>query len=73
MVKVRLSKVGAKNNRIYRIVAIDQRRAREGKALEVIGYWHPKKDSLRIDKKKLDYWISRGAELSPAVEKIISK
>jgi len=73
MVKVRLSKVGAKNTRIYRIVAIDHRRAREGKALDTIGYWHPKKDSLSINKKKLDYWISRGAELTPAVEKIISK
>jgi len=73
MVKVRLLQVGAKNNLIFRIVAIEESRAREGKALDVIGYWYPKKDKVEIDKKKLEYWVGRGAQVTRAVEKIISK
>jgi small subunit ribosomal protein S16 len=73
MVKIRLLQVGAKNNLIFRIVAIEESRAREGKALDVIGYWYPKKDKAEIDKKKLGYWVDHGAQVTHAVEKIMAK
>jgi small subunit ribosomal protein S16 len=71
MVKIRLSRKGTKNKPIYRIVAIDESRKRGGKPLDVIGYWKPAKDEKRIDKKKLKMWISQGAQVTRAVEKIL--
>jgi len=50
MVKVRLSKQGSKKNTFYRIVAMEEGRARGGKTLDTLGYWYPKKKSINIDK-----------------------
>lgn len=71
MVKIRLSRSGVRNNPFYRIVAIDERKSTKGKVLNLIGYWHPLKKTLKIDKKILDKWIKVGAKISPAVAKIL--
>ena len=54
MVKIRLSKQGVKKKPFYRIVAVDERRKMGGKPLDILGYWNPVKDDLKLDKKKLD-------------------
>ena len=54
MIKIRLSRGGAKNNPSYRIIAIEEGRKREGRPLDILGYWYPKKDDFKIDKKKLE-------------------
>lgn len=72
MVKIRLSKKGAKGNVFYRIVAISESTKVTGKALDTIGYWHPSKNSKKIDKQKLEEWIKKGAQVSQAVSKLIS-
>ena len=71
MVKIRLARGGSKNNPFYRIVAIEERRARKGKPLEVIGYWNPLKGDKKIDKKKIEEWVGRGAKVSKAVTNLI--
>jgi small subunit ribosomal protein S16 len=54
-------------------VAIDSQNKREGKQLEILGYWNPREKSKKIDKKAYDKWISQGAQPSAAVKKLISK
>jgi small subunit ribosomal protein S16 len=71
MVKIRLARGGAKNAPFYRIVAIDEKRKRGGKPLEIIGYWHPAKNDIKIDKEKIKKWIDKGAVLTNAVKKLI--
>lgn len=71
MVKIRLARGGSKNNPFYRIVAIEERRARQGKPLEILGYWHPLRSDKKIDKKKIDKWVGRGAKVSKAVTTLI--
>ena len=71
MIKIRLAKHGAKGNKFYRIVAIDEHRKREGKTLDVIGFWHPSKKSIKIDSKKIEYWTKNGALLSVGVKKLV--
>jgi small subunit ribosomal protein S16 len=71
MVKIRLARGGAKNAPFYRIVAIDERRKRGGKPLEVVGYWHPAKDDIKIDKEKIEKWVEKGAVITNAVKKLI--
>ncbi len=71
MIKIRLSRSGVRNNPFYRIVAIDERKGPKGKFLDIVGYFHPLKKTLKVDKKILDKWIKVGAKISPAVEKIL--
>ena len=71
MIKIRLSREGSRNDPFYRVVAIDERRKRSGKSLDVIGYWHPYKNDKKIDKKKLNEWVGKGAKVTKAVEKLL--
>jgi len=73
MIKIRLSRGGRKKSPVYRIVAIEQSRKREGKALDIIGYWNPTTNSKKINKEKLSYWISRGAQKTKVVNKLLSE
>jgi len=73
MVKIRLARGGAKNNPFYRIVAIDTKRKRGGKPLDIIGFWHPAKDVKKIYTKKIDDWVKKGAQISQAVEKLLKE
>lgn len=73
MIKIRLTRKGAKNNPVYRIVAIEKTKKRDGKPLEILGYWYPKKGEKKIDKKKLKKWIDKGAKTTPAVDKLLNK
>jgi small subunit ribosomal protein S16 len=73
MIKIRLSRVGAKGNPFYRIVAIDERKKRAGRALEILGIWHPRKGLIKISNKKVDEWKAKGAQVTSAVNKLINK
>lgn len=71
MVKIRLSRSGVRNHPFYRIVAIEDKKGPKGKFLNIVGYWHPAKKTLKVNKKILDKWVKVGAKISPAVEKIL--
>ncbi|RJR30408.1 30S ribosomal protein S16 [Candidatus Microgenomates bacterium] len=72
MVKIRLSRQGKRNDPFYRIVATDSAKKRSGKMLEILGYWHPRVDSKEINKKAIEAWVAKGAQVSPAVKKLMS-
>lgn len=75
MVKIRLMRAGSKNNTFYRIVAADVRAPRDGKFLEILGYFDPTKEPnvVKLDKEKYDSWMSKGAQTTNRVKKIISQ
>ncbi|HJX59569.1 30S ribosomal protein S16 [Candidatus Woesebacteria bacterium RBG_19FT_COMBO_47_8] len=73
MVKIRLYRLGVRKKAFYRIVAIEDSQKASGVALEIIGYWHPSKDALEIDKEKLDKWLKKGAQVTKAVKELIDK
>lgn len=73
MIKIRLAKFGKRNNHFYRLVAVEEGRKVTGKPLETLGFWHPKKSVLNIDKNKLKSWVDNGARLSDTVKKLIDK
>jgi len=72
MVKIRLTRIGKKNDPFYRIIAIDSHKKREGEALEVLGYWHPREDKKEINKKKIEQWIKKGAQITPGAAKLLN-
>ncbi len=75
-VKIRLAQTGKKNQISYRIVAIDTRTKRDGKFLEILGFYNPKSGSeekLRIEKEKIAVWVKKGAQITPSVALLIEK
>lgn len=75
MLMIRLSRIGRKGEAKYRVVVKEKRSKRGGAAKDVVGYYEKGvgKSTKDIDLKKISYWKSKGAQLSPAVEKIISE
>lgn len=71
MVKIRLARHGKKNDPFYRVVAIDSQNKRGGEALAIVGYWHPKKKVVKLDKKAVNEWVSKGAQVSQAVKDLM--
>ncbi|MCX7845704.1 MAG: 30S ribosomal protein S16 [Dictyoglomaceae bacterium] len=73
MVKIRLTRIGAKNKPVYRIVAIDSKKPREGKHLEILGFYDPKTNpaTIKVKEDRVKYWLSVGAQPSETVEKIL--
>jgi len=74
-VSIRLRREGAKNRPYYKVVVADSRSPRDGKFIEVIGTYDPKKpgnnSSLRIE--RAEYWISKGAQASDTVRSLIKR
>jgi len=75
MVRIRLQRVGAKNQPSYRVVVIDSRSPRDGAYLERIGHYNPLTDpeTVVIDQAGALKWLQRGAQPSEAVARLLSK
>lgn len=71
MLKVKLFIRGKKHQRTYRIVVAEAKPKRDGKFVDDLGYWNPIVNELKIDKKKLEYWINHGAQLTEGVRKLL--
>jgi small subunit ribosomal protein S16 len=72
---IRLARVGAPKKPYYRVVAIEKDRARNGRCIEVVGTYNPRTSPATVDLKleRIAYWRSKGARLSPTVEKLVTK
>jgi len=75
MVKIRLQRGGAKKRPFYRIVALDERRQRDGRALEFLGTYDPKVDPalIQLDHAGIQAWVDKGAQLSDTVRSLLKK
>lgn len=74
-VVLRLRRMGAKKKPIYRIVAADSRSPRDGKYLEALGQYDPRKaeNQVVLERERVTHWIKTGAELSVAVRNILKR
>ena len=74
-VSIRLRREGAKNRPYYKVVVADSRSPRDGKFIEIIGTYDPKKpdhnSTLKIE--RAEYWIARGAQPSDTVRSLLKK
>ncbi len=71
MIKIRLARQGKKNDPFYRVVAIDSSKKRDGEPLAILGFWNPRANVIKIDKKTVDKYVSQGALVSPTVSKLL--
>lgn len=77
MVKIRLSRGGAKKKPFYHIVVADSRSKRDGRRIERIGFFNPmakgQEERLRVDLERVDYWTGVGAQLTERVQHLVSQ
>ena len=75
MVRIRLTRMGAKKRPFYRMVAADSRSPRDGRFLEQLGYYDPMREPMVINLKldRIDHWLSVGAKPSETAEKLIAR
>ena len=72
-VKIRLRRMGARNNPFYRVVVADSRSPRDGRFIEEIGYYDPKSNPavIKIDQEKANDWIAKGAQPTDTVKRLL--
>ena len=73
MLMIRLSRVGARKQPHYRVVVIEKERARNGRPVEIVGTYNPRTTpaSVELKRDRIDYWRSKGAQVSERVGKIL--
>ena len=76
-VKIRLQRHGAKHAPVYRLVAADARKPRDGRFIEVLGTYHPKArgqtQALTLKLDRVDYWLSVGAQCSDTAHSLVKQ
>jgi small subunit ribosomal protein S16 len=73
---IRLKKFGTKKRPYYRIVVMDKRSARDGKAIEELGYYHPieaEEKQISFDADRVRNWVENGAQVSGTVRSLLNK
>jgi len=72
-VKLRLMRMGKKKQPTYRVVAADSRSPRNGRFIEIIGFYEPRQDPsvIKIDNERAVHWLRHGAQPTERVEKLL--
>ncbi len=72
-VRLRLTRVGARKNPVWRVVVADQRSPRDGRVIETIGHYNAQTDpsTIVIDEERAKSWLARGAQPSNTVRKLL--
>lgn len=74
MLKIRLAQHGSKNRRTYRIVVIEEAKRRNGRPVELLGFYNPlvKPAQMKLDMDRVAYWQSQGAVVTTGVAKLLT-
>lgn len=72
MVRIRLRRVGRKNQPSYRLVAADKESPRDGRFIEILGSYNPRTEpsTIQLKEDRIFYWLSVGAQLSDSAEQV---
>jgi small subunit ribosomal protein S16 len=75
MVRIRLTRRGAKKRPFYRVVAADQQAPRDGRFIEQLGYYNPMVEpfEVKLDLERIDYWVGQGAQPTETVKRLIDR
>ncbi len=75
MLKIRLTRMGAKKKPFYRVVVMERRQNRDGNFLEILGHYNPKTDPplVELNMDRVHHWLERGAQPSQTVHSLLKK
>lgn len=73
--KIRLRQQGRTNRQTYRLVVTDIRNPRDGKYLEMVGWYNPFSNTTnsQIDLERIQYWVGQGAQITPNAQSLIAR
>lgn len=71
MLIIRFSRQGKKKEPIYRIIISEKTKDTQGKYLEVLGHYNPCSKAIKLEKERIKYWLSKGAQLSSAINNLL--
>jgi small subunit ribosomal protein S16 len=75
-VKIRLKRVGTKRRPYYRIVVMDSRSPRDGRAIEEVGFYHPievEDKQISVKEERIKEWLEKGARPSDTVKRLLNR
>jgi len=74
-VHIRLRRIGKnpKKRPHFRITVFDERRGRDGRFIEELGFYTPTNGKVKINQQGIDSWVKKGAQLSPTVKSLLKK
>ena len=74
-VSIRMRRTGANKDISFRVVAADSRSPRDGKCLEILGWYDPKHkgDNFQLKLDRIEYWMSKGAKVSATILSLMKK
>ncbi len=75
MLMIRLRRMGSNKRPVYRVVVSDRRKTPTAAVVEEVGFYNPRGEPMevRIDRQRVDFWVARGAQLSPTVKSLLEK
>jgi small subunit ribosomal protein S16 len=75
MVVIRMRRAGSKNRPFYRIVVTESAAARDGRFIEVLGHYDPRKkpEVVELDRARLEHWLKNGAQPSDTLRTLIDR
>lgn len=75
MVRIRMTRMGAKKKPFYRLIAADQRAPRDGRFIEQLGWYDPMKEPLQVkfNLERIDYWLGQGAQPTETARRLIER
>ncbi len=71
MLSIRLSRVGKKNQPLFRLIVVDRRKDPWGKAVEILGNRNPRSKALVMNVERVKHWLSRGAQPTNTVANLL--
>jgi len=71
MLNIRLQRVGKRGQAYFRIIVAEHTKKPKGSVLEILGSYDPHKKELHVEKDRVEYWISKGAQISPTVNNLL--
>jgi len=75
LLKIRLTRMGAKKKPFYRVVVMERRQARDGRFVEIVGHYDPATNppSVELDLERVRYWMAKGAQPSETVSSLVKR
>ena len=75
MLRLRLTRKGAKKDPHYRVVVTEKSSARDGRFVEIVGYYNPAQEPVRLnlDLDRVDHWLQQGAQPTQTVRTLIRR
>jgi small subunit ribosomal protein S16 len=75
MLMIRLRRMGSNRRPVYRVVVSDRKQTPTAAVLEEVGFYNPRSTptDFRIDRERVEYWVSRGAQMSPTVKSLFEQ